>query len=111
MPTATELEGLWAAQYALHGGHPPGPEHEDRLREDPAYRASHEASTAHNISAGRTDGGDTGIDLHFCRKHRRIVHIVRSKQIPLYDEEGGIIGVATYNPKTRREHIEKFATE
>ena len=109
MPTAEELERGWAAQWALHGGHPPGPEHEDRLREDPAYRASHEASTEHNMAVSGGKGYDTGIELYWDKRNRRIVQIISSKETPIYGEvDDGIIGVASYDPKTGRESFKSL---
>ncbi len=109
MPTATELEKGWAAQYALHEGCPPGHQHEDRLREDPYYRASHEASSAHNLMT--TDQGESsGVFLYLDKKNARIVQIYPRMECVLYDpnDDGVIIGIARYSPKRWKEHIELF---
>lgn len=102
MPTAKELEDKWRANIAL--GKPFGPQHEDRMREDPAYRANHESQRV-----DQNDGLSVGT-IYYDKKNQRLITIFFRMECAIWDNDE-IIGTAEYNPKTGRTHIAYYPTE
>lgn len=93
MPTAEEMDELWAAEHQLNGGPPPGEQHEIKMLEDPAYRATHKARLQRALPSFNKL-------LHeMMNKERR-----RGLMVGLaYDQQGVPVGLLTYNPVTHAE--------
>lgn len=101
MPTAEEMDELWAAEHQLNGGPPPGAQHDIKMLEDPAYRAAYEAAAQQRATTGGRNVGYVCLDVN------GNLHVIFHNEMkrPAFNEEGLMDytmvysgGVTTYKP-------------
>jgi len=98
------------ATFRLHNGAVPGEQDEIKMLEDPAYRAQQEGLALRERERIRNSNDGRAIGhMYYDKVNQRLIQILFSMECALFDE-GQIIGIARYNPKTQKEKIELFPT-